>query len=203
MASAIPDPTSFRVTMTWPTAYLKPALTLPPKWAFYANPRAGASSGQREELEEGLRYCPSAVVNGAGHDAVVVRARRPEAKSVPVVAGGPYGVQVPEHLFVPMLLSYARESVIDMVDPPNLDTAYGMAIKSGSPWETVGGWREAELTMESTGPGGPARPVCGLRWHLCHGIGAAFCCVLRWISAHRSALSAFSERIQDELPHAQ
>jgi methylamine--corrinoid protein Co-methyltransferase len=102
----------------------------------------------RLELEEGLRYCPAEVVMGQGNDAVVARARVPEDIKPVVVVGGGYGVPVPEHLFVPLMLSFARESVVDVIENATLETVYGYPVKAASPWEVLGGWREAELSRE-------------------------------------------------------
>lgn len=103
----------------------------------------------REELEDGIRSCPAEVVIGAGLDMVTARARRPGDGQTPLVSGGPYGVPFPEMLFVPVMLSYARESILDAIDPPTLETAYGMPVKADSPWEALGAWREAELSFQA------------------------------------------------------
>jgi methylamine--corrinoid protein Co-methyltransferase len=66
----------------------------------------------------------------------------------PLISGGPYCVPAPEYLFVPMLFSYAKEGLIDTIDPPTLETAYGMEIKGASPTEALAAWREAELSLE-------------------------------------------------------
>lgn len=102
----------------------------------------------RNELEESIRYCPSEVKIGDLNDSAILRARKPEDESSPVISGGAYGVAVPENLYIPMLLSYARESVIDAIDPPTLERAYGFPIKGASPWEALAGWREADLSFE-------------------------------------------------------
>jgi methylamine--corrinoid protein Co-methyltransferase len=102
----------------------------------------------KNELEDGLRFCPGETIMGAGNDAVVCKARKPEDLSAPVIIGGAYGVPFPEDLFVPVMLSFARESIIDVIENATLETVYGYPIKAGSPWEVVGGWREAELSME-------------------------------------------------------
>lgn len=100
------------------------------------------------ELEEGLRFCTSEAIMGAGNDAVICRARVPEDTAPPIVIGGAYGVPFPEDLFVPVMLSFARESVVDVIENATLETVYSHPIKAGSPWEVLGGWREAELSME-------------------------------------------------------
>jgi methylamine--corrinoid protein Co-methyltransferase len=103
----------------------------------------------RRELEEGLRYCPSEVTMGLGVDAVVVRARRPEDDARVIVSGGAYGVPVPEHLYVPLSVSYLKQPVIDVIDNASLETAYGHPVKAGSPWEVLAARREAELAMQA------------------------------------------------------
>lgn len=102
----------------------------------------------REELEQGLRFCAPEVTMGAGNDAVVCRARQPEDDTRVTVIGGAYGVPFPEELFVPVMLSFAKEPVVDVIENATLETVYGHPIKAGSPWEIVGGWREAELSFE-------------------------------------------------------
>lgn len=101
----------------------------------------------RQELEEGLRYCPSEVTMGLGIDAVTIRARKPEDANRVIVSGGAYGVPVPEHLYVPLSLSYLKEPVIDAIDNGSLETAYGHPVKAGSPWEVLAARREAELAL--------------------------------------------------------
>jgi methylamine--corrinoid protein Co-methyltransferase len=102
----------------------------------------------RRELEEGLRFCASEVIMGLGNDGVLARTRTPEDSTRVVVVGGAYGVPFPEHLFVPVMLSFAKESVVDVIENATLETVYGHEIKAGSPWEVLAGWREAELSME-------------------------------------------------------
>jgi methylamine---corrinoid protein Co-methyltransferase len=103
----------------------------------------------RKELEEGLRWCPSEVIMGAGNDAVVARARKPDDDNRVIVAGGAYGVPVPEEMYIPMSLSYLKEGVIDVIDNPSLETVYGHPVKAGSPWEVLAAKREAELALQA------------------------------------------------------
>jgi len=103
----------------------------------------------REELLEGLRYCPSEVVMGAGVDAVTAKARVPDDDQRVIVAGGAYGVPVPEHMYIPMSLSYLKEGVIDVIDNPSLESVYGYPVKAGSPWEVLAARREAELALQA------------------------------------------------------
>lgn len=108
----------------------------------------------KKELEAGLRFCASEVTMGAGNDAVVAKAREPEMKRRPILVGGAYGVPFPEDLFVPVMFSFAKEPVVDVIENATLETVYGKPIKAASPWEVLGGWREAELSMEVIGRAG-------------------------------------------------
>jgi len=103
----------------------------------------------RAEIDDGIRNSPTQATVGIGADTAVVRSRTPEDGQTPMIAGGAYGVLAPEELFIPMMLSYAREAAIDAIDPPCLETAYGMPIKGDSPLEALAGWREHELSMEA------------------------------------------------------
>ena len=114
----------------------------------------------RQEYEDGLRHCPHEAIIGVGKDAVALRARTPEDKQPPAASGGPVGVMFPEDMFVPVMVTYAREPIIDLLEPAALETAYGAQIKSASPWEVVAGWREAELCHETLRQVG--RPGMGL-----------------------------------------
>jgi methylamine--corrinoid protein Co-methyltransferase len=102
----------------------------------------------RQEYEDALRFCPSEAVMGEGNDTVTVRARVPEDNTPVVVSGGAVGVPVPDELFLPLMLSYAQEPVIDLLEPASIQSVYGMPIRADSPWEIVGGWKEAELAKQ-------------------------------------------------------
>lgn len=101
-----------------------------------------------QEYEDGLRSCPSEAVMGEGNDTVTVRARVPEDITPVVVSGGAVGVLVPDELFLPLMLSYAQEPVIDLLEPASIQSVDGMPIKAHSPWEILGGWKEAELVKQ-------------------------------------------------------
>ena len=101
-----------------------------------------------QEYEDGLRSCPSEAVMGEGNDTVTVRARVPEDITPVVVSGGAVGVLVPHELFLPLMLSYAQEPVIDLLEPASIQSVDGMPIKAHSPWEILGGWKEAELVKQ-------------------------------------------------------
>ncbi|OGO20968.1 MAG: hypothetical protein A2Z14_14740 [Chloroflexi bacterium RBG_16_48_8] len=101
-----------------------------------------------EEYNEVLRNCPAKATLGGGADSIEVYARTPEDITPLMIIGGAFGIEVPDDLFVPLMLSYAQEEMIDVIDNPTLERVYGYPPKAGSPWEVVGGWREAKLSME-------------------------------------------------------
>jgi methylamine--corrinoid protein Co-methyltransferase len=101
-----------------------------------------------QEYEHGLRSCPSEAVMGEGNDTVTVRARVPEDITPVVVSGGAVGILVPDELFLPLMLSYAQEPLIDLLEPASIQSVDGMPIKAHSPWEILGGWKEAELVKQ-------------------------------------------------------
>ena len=113
-----------------------------------------------DEYLEGLRSCPGEAVMGMGNDTVRIAARRPESATAPTFVGGPFGVPVPEDMFVPIMLSYAQEPLIDVIENPTIEKVYGHPIKAASPWEVLGGWREAELSFEVINRAGrPGMPI--------------------------------------------
>jgi methylamine--corrinoid protein Co-methyltransferase len=114
----------------------------------------------REKYDEGIHFCPSEAVIGEGRDAVTLKARIPEDNTPVVVSGGAVGVSVPDELFIPMMLSYAQEPVIDLLEPASILSVHGMPIKAGSPWEILGGWKEADLAKQVVRMAG--RPGMGI-----------------------------------------
>ena len=113
-----------------------------------------------EEYLSGLDSCSGKAVMGTGNDTVEIFARVPESDLQPIMVGGPFGVPVPEEMFVPIMLSYAQEPLIDVIENPTIESVYGYPIKAASPWEVLGGWREAELAFETINRAGrPGMPI--------------------------------------------
>jgi methylamine---corrinoid protein Co-methyltransferase len=108
----------------------------------------------RKEYEDALRYSPNQATMGMGNDSITIKARRPEDTLLPTFIGGSFGVPVPEDLFVPFLLSYLREPLINVVENPTIDKVYGYPIKADSPWEVLAGWRETELARMAANQAG-------------------------------------------------
>lgn len=100
-----------------------------------------------DELENIARANPLQVVAGSGQDTCTIYKRRPDDDLRTAVFGGPWGVTVPEDLYPKYIEAYAREPLFDLVENAMLLTAHGRPIRAGSPWEAVGGWREAQMAL--------------------------------------------------------
>lgn len=101
-----------------------------------------------DELEKAIWQTPTKVLVGEGEDARWVYKRDPDGAKRVTIWGGAFGVPFPEDLLMPMLESYAREPLIDILDNGTLLSAHGRSIRAGSPWEAVGAWREAQITLD-------------------------------------------------------
>jgi methylamine---corrinoid protein Co-methyltransferase len=101
-----------------------------------------------DELDYILSTAPDEETIGTGDDQVTIRHRMPEENTRVTTIGGPYGTPVSEELYVPIMVSYAQERVLDYIDVASLVSTHGRPIKAGSPWEAVGCWQEAQLSFE-------------------------------------------------------
>jgi methylamine--corrinoid protein Co-methyltransferase len=102
----------------------------------------------QDELDQALASAPLEVPIGEGNDLITIVNRRPEEDARVAVNGGPYGTLVREELFVPLMLSYAQEPLIDIIDNASFVSTRGRPIRARSPWEAVACWQEAELSLE-------------------------------------------------------
>jgi methylamine---corrinoid protein Co-methyltransferase len=101
----------------------------------------------RREILDTIKWAPTSLVIGKGHDAHREQRRGPEDPTPPTVIGGPIGQTLPEDLFLPIMQSYIQEPIMDTIITGTLETAYGRDPRTKSPWEILAGWREAELVM--------------------------------------------------------
>lgn len=102
----------------------------------------------RAEIEQVLSEAPAEITIGEGRDQVTLRCRRPDDADRVGVIGGAYGIPVAEERFVPMMLSYAREPLIEFIENASLQTTHGHPIRANSAWDAVACWQEARLTAE-------------------------------------------------------
>jgi len=101
----------------------------------------------RREILDTIKWAPTSLVIGAGHDAHLEHRRDPEDPRPPTVIGGPIGQTLPEDLFLPIMQSYIQEPIVDTIINGTLETVYGRDPRTKSPWEILCGWHEAELSL--------------------------------------------------------
>ena len=110
-----------------------------------------------EELFEGLKMAPRKLTLGRGKEKCKCKARRGNAKSKPVVQGGPTGAPVSESVFVPMIESYVQEPVVDTIVSGVLNTVDGHPVTANTPWEIKATMAEIrhvrEAMLKSQRPG--------------------------------------------------
>jgi methylamine--corrinoid protein Co-methyltransferase len=88
-----------------------------------------------EELRSALRTAPKQFALGSGKDSRVMRARTFGDGYPMTVCGGCPGTPLPEELFLPVMMSYAREPLIDIIIPGSLTTIEGMEVRTNGPLE--------------------------------------------------------------------
>jgi methylamine--corrinoid protein Co-methyltransferase len=101
-----------------------------------------------EELREVLRKTPSEVTLGKGKDKVTFRHRLPESKIKPIYES-PIGVPVSEELWVPLMTAIISIPIIDATEGFWLDTVFGRTVKPGTPYETLVGRVQAQMSREA------------------------------------------------------
>jgi len=89
----------------------------------------------RKELLLAMETAPKEMVLGEGKDARVMRARTIGDGHKMTVCGGCPGTPLPEELFLPVMMSYAAEPLLDIIIPGSLVKIEGMDVKTGGPLE--------------------------------------------------------------------
>jgi methylamine---corrinoid protein Co-methyltransferase len=117
-----------------------------------------------EELKEAINEAASKATYGRGLDAITIKNRRPEEHCAPMVSSGPFGTVVTEDLWLPVHQSFAQYKVIDRMSQGTLRTVYLRELRSGTPFEFLGGILETKLTKEAIRRAGrPGMPTGGVQ----------------------------------------
>jgi methylamine--corrinoid protein Co-methyltransferase len=87
------------------------------------------------ELRLALKVAPKEMTLGLGKDSRVLRARRFGDGYPMIVCGGCPGTPLSEELFLPVMMSYAREPLIDIIIAGSLTTIEGLEVRTGGPLE--------------------------------------------------------------------
>lgn len=102
-----------------------------------------------QELEEGLRHMPQALVMGEGKDARTLFPRRIMDERPPLVWAGNPGAPYPEDLFKPSVISWAQEPIVDLITCGTLTHVDGREVRTGDPLEIVATRRELHLLRQA------------------------------------------------------
>ena len=96
------------------------------------------------ELAEGLRRMPQAVVMGEGKDARTLYARKIMDDRLPLVWAGTPGTPIPEELFLPSVISWMQEPIVDIVTCGSLTHIDGREVRTADPIEIMATRRELQ-----------------------------------------------------------
>jgi methylamine--corrinoid protein Co-methyltransferase len=101
-----------------------------------------------EELEEGLRRMPQTLVMGEGKDARTLYARKIMDDRLPLVWAGTPGTPTPEELFLPSVMSWMQEPIVDLVTCGSLTHIDGREVRTADPIEIMATRRELKYMHE-------------------------------------------------------
>jgi methylamine---corrinoid protein Co-methyltransferase len=103
----------------------------------------------RGELEEGLKRMPQTLVMGEGKDARTLFSRKIMDERPPMVWAGNPGAPHPEELFLPSVLSWAQEPIVDLITCGSLAEVDGREVRTGDPIEIFATRRELSYMREA------------------------------------------------------
>lgn len=98
----------------------------------------------KEEIEDGLKNMKKELVMGEGKDAVTLKARKIEDEREPAIWAGNPGCPTPESLYYPIILSAAKEPIIDLLTCGSLIDVEGYDVVNGDVTEVIAVRREME-----------------------------------------------------------
>jgi len=96
------------------------------------------------ELLEGLRRMPQTLIMGEGKDARTLYARQIMDERRPLVWAGTPGTPIPEELFLPSVLSWMQEPIVDLVTCGSLSHVDGHEVRTADPLEVMATRRELQ-----------------------------------------------------------
>ncbi|GAB4454035.1 MAG: monomethylamine methyltransferase MtmB [Anaerolineae bacterium] len=100
------------------------------------------------ELEEGMRLAPQTLVMGEGKDARTLYARKIMDERLPLVWAGNPGAPTPEELFLPSVMSWMQEPIVDLVTCGTLVQVDGREVRTGDPIEIISTRRELQYMRQ-------------------------------------------------------
>lgn len=112
------------------------------------------------ELKCVLKRLPDMVIGGEGKDKVFLYPRKVEDDRLPIIWGGCAGQPFTEEIYPRVHQACAQEPINDILSIGHMVSAEGRWIKTGSPYEVLGGIKEAWLNRQLLAAAGrPGMPV--------------------------------------------
>ena len=100
----------------------------------------------QEEILEGIDRLPKTLQMGEGKDARVLYARKVMDERLPMVWAGNPGAPTPEELFLPCVMSWMQEPLVDLATCGSLTSVQGREVETGKPMEIVAArWELSQL----------------------------------------------------------
>lgn len=113
-----------------------------------------------DELRAGLAEAPQSLVMGEGKDARTLYSRKTGDPRPPIVWAGNPGAPTPEEFFLPCVMSWMQEPIVDLATCGSLTHVAGVPVVAGEGTEILATRRELELLRQGLHQVG--RPGMGL-----------------------------------------
>jgi len=114
----------------------------------------------QSEIDEGIRRMPLTLQMGEGKDARELFARKTGDNRPPMIWAGNPGAPTPEELFMPCVMSWMKEPLVDLATCGSLTSVNGLNVETGSPMEIFAARWELKKLREALQRVG--RPGMGL-----------------------------------------
>ena len=88
-----------------------------------------------EELLEGIRRMPQSLQMGEGEDVRCLYSRKVMDERPPLIWAGNPGAPTPEELFMPCVMSWMQEPIVDLATCGSITQVDGRVVETGSPME--------------------------------------------------------------------
>ena len=100
----------------------------------------------QEEINEGIARVPRTLLMGEGKDARELYVRKVMDERPPLVWAGNPGTPTPEELFMPCVMSWMQEPLVDLATCGSLTQVRGRDVETGKPMEIVAArWELSQL----------------------------------------------------------
>jgi methylamine--corrinoid protein Co-methyltransferase len=101
-----------------------------------------------EEFKDAITQAPDEISLGEGRDRVVMKNRKPEDLRPPLIIS-PLSVVISEDIWVPLHQGIAQHREIDIFQGGSVVKMFGHPVLAGTPYETLAGRYQAQLTREA------------------------------------------------------